>query len=273
MGQDGSNAGRRGVTRVQKAKRQESSWFAEARALLLKDLRAEMRTRVAVNSVGLFSFSSLLLLGLATRGLKDIKTVLVTSLPMGNLTIGAIIKCEVPAWSEAGKMGLLWTLLCFAAFTGLSHSFVHEEEAGTITALRLTMSPAGAYAGKLAYNIALLSVVAVIVTPCFMALTGMQVQRWIVFIIVMAAGCTGLASAATIVAALAAKARGSGALFGAIGLPVVTVFLLLLLNAAGTEYNRDAGALRIVQDVGGLVSFSILLITVSAFSFRFVWEE
>ena len=45
----------------------------EARALFLKDLRAELRTKVAVSAVGVFTFSSLLLLALATAALKELK--------------------------------------------------------------------------------------------------------------------------------------------------------------------------------------------------------
>ncbi len=254
-----------------------SNWMAQARCLFLKDLRAELRTRVAINSVGLFAFSSLLLVALATRGLREVMTLRMLDLPIDIIRPADVTAAMFPAWSAASKMGLLWTLLCFAAFAGLAHSFVHEEEAGTVTALRLSMSPAGVYTGKLAFNLTLLFAVALLVTPFYMGLTGMQAGNWPVFLTLMLAGCIGLGSTATIVAALAAKARGSGALFGAIGLPIITVFLMLLLNAANTLYSdsTDAAAhtIKTVQDVGGLISFGILLISVSAFTFRFVWEE
>jgi len=248
-------------------------WFAEARALLVKDLRAEMRTRVAVNSVGLFAFTSLLLLALATRGLREIQTVNILRLPLSGILLGDVQGAMFPAWSGAAKMGLLWILLCFAAFAGLAHSFVHEEEAGTVTALQLSMSAEGVYAGKLAFNLLMLTCVAAIVTPFYMGLTWMPVGRPAPFISTMLAGCLGLGSTATIIAALASKARGSGALFGAIGLPIVTVFLMLLLNAANSLYSPETTPLRLVQDVGGLFSFGVMLIAVSAITFRFVWEE
>jgi len=254
-----------------------SDWFSQAKTLFLKDIRAELRTRVAINSVGLFAFASLLLIALATRDLRDIQTIRLLSLPLHDIQVGDISNAMLPAWSDPSKMGLLWTLLCFAAFAGLAHSFVHEEETGTVTALRLTMTPAGVYAGKLAFNLTLLTAIAVLVTPFYMGLTGMHTGNWFVFLLVMAAGCLGLGSTATIIGALAAKARGSGALFGAIGLPVITVFLMLLLNAANTLYRDDSQAVnhtvRTIQDVGGLASFGVLLVTVSVFTFQYVWEE
>lgn len=236
-------------------------WLQEARALFAKDLRAELRTKVAFSAVGLFAFSSLLLLALATAALRDVKTT--------NPLTGA----ETFAWDAMSKMGLLWTLLCFAAFSGLSHSFVHEEETGTVTALRLSMSPGAVFAGKLAFNFVTLATVALLVTPVYILITGMPLGPPLVFLIVMTSGCVGLAGAATITAALAAKAHATGALYGAIGLPLLVVFLMLLLNAANTLFTRDAPLIRIVRDVGGLLSYGVALIAVSACVFAFVWEE
>ncbi|HLV79327.1 MAG TPA: hypothetical protein VKT32_03565, partial [Chthonomonadaceae bacterium] len=171
------------------------------------------------------------------------------------------------------KMALLWVLLCFAAFTGLAHAFVHEEEAGTSLALRLSMPAGAVYAGKLAFNLALIFAVALVATPLYMLITGMPSGPPPVFLLVMLGGCAGLAAAATIVAALAAKARGTGALYSALGLPILFVFLALLLNAAKTLYASPQPVLDVVKAVGGLFSYGLLLITVSALTFGFIWEE
>jgi heme exporter protein B len=261
------------ATTQQSAATPAASWHIQAVALYRKDIRAETRTRVAINSVGLFAFSSLFLLALATRGLREVQSIKLLNLPLSNISMGDVTKAQTPAWTDASKLGMLWVLLVFSAFAGLAHGFVHEEEAGTSTALRLTMNPQAVYAGKLGFNLTLLSLIAVLVTPLYMSITGMSSGSLGNFAIVMAAGCIGLGSTATIVAVLASKARGSGALFGAIGLPMIVVFLMLLLNAANTLYNAEATRVRMVQDFGGLLSFGILLITVSALTFKYVWEE
>jgi heme exporter protein B len=241
-----------------------SAWMKEAVALFFKDVQAELRSKVAASAVGVFTFSALLLMSLATAALKETQAIDVLKLPEIHLHA---------AWDPVSKMGMLWILLCFAAFTGLSHAFVHEEETGTVTALRLTMSPEAVYAGKLAFNLALIVMVALVVTPAYMLITGMPLRSPLVFIGVMAGGCLSLAAAATIVAVLAAKAHSTGALFAAIGLPLLVVFLMLLLNAANTVYTIDPPLVRVVKDVGGLFSYGILLIAVSALTFHFVWEE
>lgn len=262
------------------------NWLEEARTLFLKDLRAELRTKVAVSAVGVFTFSSLLLLTLATATLKELKAFseplfyqnLDTIKGAGSIhldgMIGQLINSALyPAWSSPSKLALLWVLLCFAAFAGLSHSFVHEEETGTTTALRLTMSPPAVYAGKLSFNLLLISAVALVVTPAYMMITGMGLGSPPVFVATMITGCIGLAGAATIVAALAAKAQGTGALYGAIGLPLLIVFLILLMNAANTVYAANIEPARVVKDVGGLLSYGVALIAISAITFHFVWEE
>jgi hypothetical protein len=84
-------------------------------AVFLKDLRAELRTRYALNAVALFAVS----------------TVVALSLGVGFLTEGR--NADLPAIHSA----LLWVAVLFAAFTGLARAFVHEEEARTAAALRL----------------------------------------------------------------------------------------------------------------------------------------
>jgi len=249
-----------------------AGWASQARALFLKDVRAELRTRVALSSVGLFTFAALLLIALATRVLKETLTVDLARLPEA-VTSEQIRAHMLPAWDDPGKMGLLWVLLIFSAFAGLAHSFVHEEEAGTTLALRLSMAPGAVYAGKLCFNLAVVLCVAAIATPAYVLITGLHTGPIAEFLVLMIAGCLGLGAVATIVAALAAKARGTGGLFGALGLPLLIVFELMLLNAANTLYGGDVTPLQSIKDFGGLISYSVLLIAVSAVTFHFVWEE
>src|SRR5579884_2636930 len=84
--------------------------WRQARALLAKDLRAELRTRVAVSAIGVFTLSALMLLGLATERLKDAQAV------RAAVTYGLLDRASVPltradiqpAWDAVGKMGILW---------------------------------------------------------------------------------------------------------------------------------------------------------------------
>ena len=52
-----------------------TSWLYAGRSLFLKDIRAELRTKVAFSAIGVFTFASLLLLALATATLKEAKAL------------------------------------------------------------------------------------------------------------------------------------------------------------------------------------------------------
>ncbi|HEX5690066.1 MAG TPA: heme exporter protein CcmB, partial [Roseiflexaceae bacterium] len=82
----------------------QASW-----AVFRKDLRAELRTRYALNAVALFAVS----------------TVVALSLGVGFLTENR--NPDLPLIHAA----LMWIAILFAAFTGLARSFVQEEEART----------------------------------------------------------------------------------------------------------------------------------------------
>jgi len=51
---------------------------------------------------------------------------------------------------------LLWIILVFSALSGLSRSFVKEQEAGTMDILKLSARPQAVFLGKLFFNLTML---------------------------------------------------------------------------------------------------------------------
>src|SRR5690349_492211 len=98
----------------------------QALAVLEKDLRAELRNRAAVNAILLFAVTALVVVGMA----------------LGPAKLSGVLSAA-----------LLWVVLFFAAFSGLAHVFLHEEETNTAMALRLSAPASAVYAGKLAFNL------------------------------------------------------------------------------------------------------------------------
>lgn len=220
--------------------------FQQAMAVLSKDLRAELRNRAALNSILLFSITALVVVAFAAGG--------------GGL-------------SPVLKAALLWVVLFFAAFSGLAHVFLHEEETQTVTALRLAATPGAIYAGKLLFNLLLLAVIGCIVIPLFVLLMDLRLEQPLAFAGVLGSGCLGLGAAATIVAAIIAKARGKGALYGALGFPILLPLLFMAVHATRIVMIGDAPLSMVLRDIGGLLSFAIMLITASALLFPLVWDD
>lgn len=221
------------------------AWWRQALAICAKDMRIEFRERTSVTSVLLFAVTSLVVVGFALAGLALTSDV------------------AVP---------LLWIVLFFAAFSGLAHVFVEEEEGGTASALLMAASAEGVYVGKLLYNLALLGVVGLVAVPLFLLITGLPVPRVGQFVGVVVFGSVALASAATIVGAIVAKARARGALFGALGFPVVLPLLMMAVVATRRAVGADADDWSWIRDVGGLVGYAAMMVAASVLVFPAIWE-
>jgi heme exporter protein B len=214
-------------------------------AVFTKDVRAELRNRAALNSILLFSITAMVVVAFAVGVQKPAPLL---------------------------KAALLWVVLFFAAFSGLSHVFIHEEETGTATALRLSASATAIYIGKLAFNMLLLLVIIVVVVPMFVIMLDLQLDRPFAFLAVIGSGGLALGAGATIVAAIVAKARGKGALYGALGFPILLPLLMMAVRATQLTMT-DVSNVDIARDLVGLASFGIMLITMSLVLFPFLWEE
>lgn len=215
-----------------------SSWLAEAAAVFAKDWRSEARTRYALNTLGLFALTTLVLVSVGLG-------------PMGVSAAGAQV---LPF--------LLWIVLLFAAAAGLPRAFVQEEETHTATALRLAARPSTVFWGKLAYALSLTLALEVLVAPLFLAMVQLEVAAPGLFAAGLAAGGFGLAAASTVVAAIIAQARARGTLFAVLSFPILVPLLLLVVevtrNAVAGEPAGDALRQLLLYDGAVAVAGSML---------------
>lgn len=203
-----------------------SRWLAETTAVFAKDWRSEARTRTALNTLGLFALTTLVLVGVG----------------LGPLGVSAAGVQVLPF--------LLWLVLLFATTAGLPRLFVHEEETHTATALRLAARPSAVFWGKLAHGLSLTLALEAIVTPLFVAMVQLPVERPGLLVVTLAAGGFGLAAASTVIAAIIAQAQGRSTLFAVLSFPLLVPLLLLVV-----ELTRNA----VVGDPGGEALRQLLL--------------
>ncbi|MCB1032332.1 MAG: heme exporter protein CcmB [Acidobacteria bacterium] len=188
--------------------RDTSSWLIEALAVFAKEWRCELRTRYALNTLGLFAVTTLVVMSisLGPLGVEKVKGDLV--LPV-----------------------LLWILLLFAVAAGLPRAFVHEEESRTAIGLRLSARPSSLFCGKLAYSFSVVLLLELIVTPLFASLMQLKVENKPLLFFALVTGGFGLAAGGTLVASIIAQARGSATLFSVLALPVLLPLLKLAIEA------------------------------------------
>lgn len=201
-----------------------STWVRKTASVFVKEWRAELRTRYALNTLGLFAFT----------------TLVVVAASLGPLGVSA-------ARSSAVLPVLLWIILLFAAAAGLPRSFVAEEETGTATALRLAAPPSVLFAGKLAYGVTLVLALEALITPLFLAMMDLAVAKPWDLAVTLAAGGYGLAAGSTLVAAIIAQARGKGTLFAVLSFPVLLPLLLLAVELTRGAVAGDPAGVALMQ--------------------------
>ena len=222
---------------------------AAAWAVFRKDLRAELRTRYALNALLLFAVSTVVAISL---GLGPIA-------PRDNRDLQLI------------QAALLWIALLFAAFTGLARAFVHEEESGTALALRLA-APA---AGGVPWQAAVQSAAVVHARSRHRTAVHRHAarrrrqpadvrchdQRW----------KRALVAATTLIAAIIARANARGALFAVLSFPLLIVPLAVGIRGTAFALQGEDWVLA-VAPLQVLLAYTVALLVMSLFLFKSVWE-
>jgi len=222
------------------------SAIRSATAIFLKDWASELRTRYAVSALIMFVIVtiSIILFSMGSEGA-----------PVDVLS------------------GMLWVVLFFGAMSGLARTFVTEEERGTTMTLQLLATPSAVYIGKLLFNLVLvlgLTLLTVILYMLFV--NGFVVRTYSIFVVTMFLGSIALASAATIIAAIIAKANTKGTLYPVLSFPIVLPMLLAVINATrlsteGAYFEEAMGEFQL------LFAYIVVVVTVSYVLFEYIWKD
>jgi heme exporter protein B len=223
--------------------------LAEALAVLAKELRSELRSRVALNAILLFALT----------------TLVAVAYQIGPYRIHEEDRPHLLA-------ALLWIILFFAATSGLARVFVKEEDAHTAKTLRLAARAGAVFAGKFAFNVVLLGTLEIVVVPLFCVLLGYRVAGPSNLVLLLAAGTVALAAVATMVAAIISRASGSGTLFAVLTVPLALPLLVMLIQ--GTRAAAGSAELAaVLPALRGIVSLAGVTLVSSVFLFPVVWHD
>jgi heme exporter protein B len=211
-----------------------------------KDVHSEFRTRYAMNALVMF-------------------VVVALSIILFSLGDEAV--------SPGVLSGILWVIIFFSGMSGLSRTFVSEEERGTVLTLQLLADPSAIYAGKLLFNMVLTVCLNMFIAACYVLLVQQFiVQSPLLFWITILLGSFGIAAAATILAAIIAKANTKGTLYPVLAFPIMLPLLLTVMNATrlateGAALGEAAGEFQV------LIAYTVVIIAVSVILFDFVWKD
>jgi heme exporter protein B len=222
-----------------------NSFLNNVRLIFLKDIRSELRTRYVINSLLMFVLVTISIIRFAI-GDEKIEDEILT--------------------------GLLWISVFFSASGGLSRTFVKEEEKETSPALKLTAAPAEILVGKLLFNLVLTFILNFFILVLFIMITEYSIKNLPLFVAVMSLGNLGLVAASTIIAAIISKANSKGTLYPVLSFPVLLPLLLTVINATKLA-SAGINPGEIMGEITILVSYTVVVLTVSLMLFPYVWED
>ena len=213
--------------------------------VFLKDVKQELRSKAAINSILLFA----------------IVTLTAVSFSIGTFTI-----------NEDILAALLWIIILFSSMSGFSHVFLKEEESHTADTLKLITQPNDVFMGKFIFNLVLLTVVVFIIVPLFVAVFNFEIHNFLLFLLCLILGTISLSAGGTIVAALIAKASSRGALFSVLAFPILLPVLILGITITRIAFKEGQNVI-LVPEIQALFAYSVILITASILLFDFIWND
>lgn len=223
-----------------------SSAISATLTIFKKDLRSELRTRYALNALVMFV----------------ITTLSVILFSIGNESV-----------SPELLSGVLWIIIFFSTMSGLSRTFVSEEERGTVMTLHLIARPLTIYFGKLLFNLILLGALNVFTVLLYLLfVSGFTVGNYLIFSVTIFLGTIGLASASTIIAAIIAKANTKGTLYPVLSFPILLPLLLTVINATKLSV-EDAAFGDALGEFQVLISYLVVITAISYLLFDYIWKE
>lgn len=214
--------------------------------LFKKDWQSELRTRYAINALAMFIL----------------------------VTISVILfSVGQEKMSEYLTGGLLWVVIFFSAMSGLSRTFVSEEERGTMLTLQLIASADTIFTGKMLFNLVLVffmnTVIAILYSMLF---NTFIINNMALFVLAFIIGNIGIAVSSTVIAAIIAKANTKGTLYPVLSFPILLPLILVLLQL--TKFSIDGKSIdESYAELMVLVSYDVIMLTASYLLFEFINKD
>lgn len=215
-------------------------------AVVMKDVKSELRARYTMNALLMFVVVS-------------VATILF-----------ALHEDEL---NPEILSGMFWIVIFFSAMSGLSRIFVSEEERGTTMTLQLIASPTAVYFGKLIFNATLALILSTAVTILYLlAFPAFLIKSPNIFVLTLLLGSVGFAAAATIIAAIIAKASAKGILYPVLSFPVLLPLLVTVMKATARALDGEVFWVAF-GDFQMLIAYILVMTAGSYLLFGYVWRD
>ena len=164
---------------------------------------------------------------------------------------------------------IFWLIMLFTSVNAIAKSFVQEENRSLY--YYFLVSPNKIIASKLIYSNFYQLILVILTFLIFGIFLGFpKIEVW--FLINLILGSIGLASAFTMVSALASKAENSSMLMAILGFPII-IPILLLATSNSKKLLLGASFGDVSSNILTLLSVNIIIIALSFILFPFTWKS
>ena len=219
-------------------------FLSQVQAILLKDIRCELRSKQTWISMGLFALLVLVIFNFAFDLRVDNKAAIAP--------------------------GALWVAFIFASLLGLGRTITSEQEKGSMDRLMLCpVDRRAIYLAKLLGNILFISVVEIIALPIFAALFAVPLFTGELLLIVLL-GTIGIATIGTLFSAIAAATQARELLLPILVFPLIVPVVIGAVRATGALMVSSANE---PPWLGMMLAFDVIFLSVSLLTFEYVIED
>ncbi len=219
-------------------------FFEHVWAILVKDVRYELRSKQTWTSMGMFALLILVIFNFAFDLHVDNKA--------------------------AVAPGALWVAFIFASLLGLGRTIAAEREQGSMDRLLLCpVNRKAIYLAKLLGNVLFIGVVELIALPVYAALFDVPLFVGSLIPIVLL-GTLGIAIIGTLFATMAAATRARELLLPILVFPLIVPVVIAAVRATGALLVPSVNE---PPWLGLIIAFDIIFLSVSTLTFQFVIEE
>ena len=212
-------------------------------AILLKDIRCELRSKQTWMGMGMFALLVLVIFNFAFDLRVDNKAAIAP--------------------------GALWVAFVFASLLGLGRTITAEREKGLMD--RLLLCPVdrkAIYLAKLLGNLLFIGVVEAVALPVFAALFNVPLFGALLPIVLL--GTLGVAAIGTLFSAMAAATQARELLFPILVFPLIVPVVIGAVRATGDLLVASPNA---PPWLGLMTAFDVIFLSVSMLTFEFVIKE
>jgi heme exporter protein B len=233
------------------------NFYTKTFALVVKDIRVELRGRETLPPMIAFALAVTLLLAFSIPTSLNVLTP--TDLPSGTVEASDVLS------------GFMWVTVLFAGLIGFARTFEVERQDGALDAMLLVpLDRSGLFAAKAIANLVFVSIVELFVVPAFVILFSVNIGPGLLtLLLVILLTNIGFVAVGTLFAALAAQTRSRELVLPILALPaLLPVFIAAvtlssdLLSGVGLDQVTSRGWFAI------LVAYDIIFTTISALAFE-----